>query len=178
MKAAARLLLILALVAPSFASAQAQAAPAPACRLFASATIVNYNTKVRLDWDSRNATGGYLTDVGAISPDGYAYVVPGKNTTYAASFTGPGGTIVCRVAVAVRSGGPGSSYGGGVVNIDGTADYQSTSTITHAFCAESNLSRASPPVLSPVHNWSAYPATATVCPALMLSGLSAESAAS
>jgi hypothetical protein len=130
MKAAARLLLILALVAPSFASAQAQAAPAPTCRLFASATIVNYNTKVRLDWDSRNATGGYLTDVGAISPDGYAYVVPGKNTTYAASFTGPGGTIVCRVAVAVRSGGPGSSYGGGVVNIDGTADYQSTSIDT------------------------------------------------
>lgn len=130
MKAAARLLLILALMAPTFASAQTQTAPPPTCRLFATATIVNYNTKVRLDWSSHNAAGGYLTDVGSIPPSGSSYVVPGKNTTYAASFTGPGGTIVCRVAVAVRSGGAGTSYGGGVVNIDGTAFFQGSSIDT------------------------------------------------
>ena len=108
MKAAATLLLAMALTAPSFASAQAQAAPPPTCRLDTSATVVNYNTRVRLDWQSSNATGGYLTDVGSIAPSGWAYVVPGRNTTYAASFTGPGGTVVCRAAIAVRSGGVGA----------------------------------------------------------------------
>ena len=108
MKAAATLLLAMALTAPSLASAQAQAAPPPTCRLDTSATVVNYNTRVRLDWQSANATGGYLTDVGSIAPSGWAYVVPGRNTTYAASFTGPGGTVVCRAAIAVRSGGVGA----------------------------------------------------------------------
>lgn len=111
MKAAARLLLILALVAPAFASAQVQPqAPAPTCKLFASATTVKANTKVRLDWTTTNASSGYLTEVGAIPAKGTAYVVPGKNTTYAASFTGPGGSVVCRVAIAVSVGaGPGSA---------------------------------------------------------------------
>ncbi len=111
MKAAVRLLLILALVAPTFASAQTAAAPAPTCRLFASATIVAPNTKVRLDWTTTNATSGYLPEVGALPPNGYVFVVPGKNTTYAASFTGPGGTIICRVGVGVSAGAP---VGGGV----------------------------------------------------------------
>ena len=153
MKAALRLLVALALVAPSFALAQTGTAtqpPAPTCRLYANQTIVGYNTKVRLDWSSNNATAGYLTAVGAIAPNGSAYVVPGKNTTYAASFNGPGGTIVCRVAVAVQagwtagsgsgsgggsssggtSGGSGTPYSGGVVNINGTAYLKATSIDT------------------------------------------------
>lgn len=132
MKAGLRLLLVLALVAPAFASAQTSAkTPAPTCRLYASATMVGYNTKVRLDWQSTNATAGYLTAVGAIAPNGTATVVPGRNTTYAASFSGPGGTIVCRVAVGVMAGGPGTGsgapYSGGVVNVNGTTDIQGTS---------------------------------------------------
>lgn len=111
MKAFARLLLVLALVAPSFASAQSQTAPAPTCTLFASAATVAPNTKVRLDWTSKNASAGYLTEVGPIPAAGYAFVVPGKNTTYAASFTGPGGSVVCRVAVVV-SAGSGAAGGG------------------------------------------------------------------
>ncbi len=120
MKAAARLLLILALIAPAFASAQVQASPAPTCKLFASATTVKPNTKVRLDWTTTNVSSGYLTEVGTIAPNGLAYVVPGKNTTYAASFTGPGGSIVCRVAIAVSATAPAS--GGGSVNGSGTVD--------------------------------------------------------
>jgi len=112
MKAAVRLLLILALVAPAFASAQTSAAPAPTCKMFASATIVAPNTKVRLDWTTTNVTSGYLPEVGALPPNGYVFVVPGKNTTYAASFTGPGGTIICRVGVGVSAGAP--AGGGGV----------------------------------------------------------------
>lgn len=111
MKAFARLLLVLALVAPTFASAQSQTAPAPTCTLFASAATVAPNTRVRLDWTSRNATAGYLNEVGPIPSAGFAYVVPGKNTTYAASFTGPGGSVVCRTAVIVSAGG--GSGGGG-----------------------------------------------------------------
>lgn len=134
MKAAARLLLVLTLMAPSFASAQAQKAPAPSCRLFAGATIVNYNTKVRLDWSSKNTTGGYLTEVGTIPSNGFAFVVPGKNTTYAASFTGPGGTIVCRVGIVVQAGGVGSgsgaTYGAGVLNVNGAVDVRATSIDT------------------------------------------------
>jgi hypothetical protein len=132
MKAAARLLLILALAAPAFASAQSAQAPAPAptCRLYASASVVNYNTKVRLDWSSRGATSGYLTDVGAIPAGGSTYVVPGKNTTYAASFSGPGGVVVCRVGVVIQTSSlsdNGAAYSGGVVNVDGTADFRGTS---------------------------------------------------
>lgn len=101
----------MALVAPTFASAQSQTAPAPTCTLFASAATVAPNTRVRLDWTSRNATAGYLNEVGPIPSAGFAYVVPGKNTTYAASFTGPGGSVVCRTAVIVSAGG--GSGGGG-----------------------------------------------------------------
>ena len=123
MKAAARLLLILALVAPAFASAQQQTtAPAPTCKLFAGATTVKPNTKVRLDWTTTNATNGYLTEVGTIASKGTVYVVPGKNTTYAASFTGPGGSVVCRVAVAVSASAPTGGTGGGTVDGGGTID--------------------------------------------------------
>ncbi len=117
MKAAVRLLFILALVAPSFASAQTPP-PAPTCTLKASAATVAPNTKVRLDWTSNNASAGYLNEVGPIPSAGFAYVVPGKNTTYAASFTGPGGSIVCRVGVAVSA--PATGGGGGTVNTGGT----------------------------------------------------------
>ena len=143
MKAAVRLLLILALVAPAFASAQTQTAPAPTCRLFTSAAVVNYNTKVRLDWKSSNATSGYLNEVGAIPPNGTAFVVPGKNTTYAASFTGPGGTIVCRVGIAVRAGGAGTGgtggaiYSGGYVNVNGSINLRG-STIDTAVTFDAN----------------------------------------
>ncbi|MBP7770351.1 MAG: TrbC/VirB2 family protein [Candidatus Pacebacteria bacterium] len=119
MKAAVRLLLILALVAPAFASAQTAPAPVPTCKLFTSATTVNYNTKVRLDWTTTNVTSGYLNEVGAIPPNGFAFVVPGKNTTYTASFAGPGGTVVCRVGIVVRASAP---AGGGSVNGGGTID--------------------------------------------------------
>ncbi len=119
MKAAVRLLLILALVAPAFASAQTAPAPVPTCKLFTSATTVNYNTKVRLDWTTTNVTSGYLNEVGAIPPNGFAFVVPGKNTTYTASFAGPGGTVVCRVGIVVRASTP---AGGGGVNGGGTID--------------------------------------------------------
>ncbi len=121
MKAAVRLLLILALVAPSFASAQTTPAPVPTCKLFTSATTVNYNTKVRLDWTTTNVTSGYLNEVGAIPPNGFAFVVPGKNTTYTASFAGPGGTVVCRVGIVVRAGTP-AGGGSGAVNGGGTID--------------------------------------------------------
>lgn len=105
MKAFVGLVLVLALAAPGTASAQtAPEAKPPTCRLSANASAVPPNTRVRLDWQTTNAQSGYLTDVGAIAPNGTAYVVPGKNTTYAASFTGPGGSVVCRVAVAVRAG--------------------------------------------------------------------------
>lgn len=99
MKLLARLLLVLALAMPGFASAQT--APPPTCTLQASAARVAYNTKVKLTWTTANATSGYLTEVGIIAPNGSAQVVPGKTTTYAASFTGPGGTVVCRTSVAV-----------------------------------------------------------------------------
>lgn len=122
MKAAIRLLAMLALVVPSFASAQT-ATVAPTCTLKASAATVAPNTRVRLDWTSKNATAGYLNEVGQIPSAGFAYVVPGKNTTYAASFTGPGGSVVCRTAVVVSSspiqtsggGGSGTSGGGGTI---------------------------------------------------------------
>lgn len=114
MKPFARLLLVLALIAPAFASAQSTASTTPpTCNLYASATRVNYNTKVKLTWTSVNATSGYLTEVGAISPNGFAYVVPGKNTTYAASFTGPGGSVVCRVGIAVIAGNTSKPIGTG-----------------------------------------------------------------
>ncbi len=79
--------------------------------MFASAATVAPNTRVRLDWTSKNASAGYLNEVGPIPSAGFAYVVPGKNTTYAASFTGPGGSVVCRTAVVVSAGG--GSGGGG-----------------------------------------------------------------
>lgn len=104
MKAAVRLMLVLALLAPSFASAQGTA-PQPTCRLSASATTVNPNTRVRLDWTSTNTTSGYLNGVGVVAPNGFTYVVPGKNTTYTASFTGAGGTAVCTVGIAVANQG-------------------------------------------------------------------------
>lgn len=119
MKAAIRLLALLALVAPAFVSAQSTTAPAPTCTLHASAATVAPNTRVRLDWTSKNASAGYLTEIGPIPSSGFGYVVPGKNTTYAASFTGPGGSVVCRVGVAV-SAPPVSGGGGGTVNTGGT----------------------------------------------------------
>ena len=113
MKAAIRLLLFLALLAPSVVPIQAATTPVPTCKLYAGASTVGYNTRVRLDWTSTNTQSGYLTEVGAIGPKGYAFVVPGKNTTYAASFTGPGGSVVCRVAIVVSSSNPsGSGLGG------------------------------------------------------------------
>lgn len=147
MKAVLRLLLVVALIVPAFAplGAQAQTQAAPTCRLFASNTIVGYNTKVRLDWQSRNATSGYLTSVGAIAAKGSASVVPGKNTTYAASFTGPGGTVVCRVAIAVRaqgvSVGGADEYSGGIVNIDGTTDLRGTTIDTAPIGSDINTNQ-------------------------------------
>ena len=107
MKAAIRLLLVLALVAPAMAFAQSTTTPTtppPTCKIYAAATNVGYNTRVRIDWTTTNAQSGYLTEVGTIGPKGYAYVVPGKSTTYTASFTGKGGTAVCRTAIIVSSG--------------------------------------------------------------------------
>lgn len=120
MKVAVRLLLILALVAPGIASAQPVNALVPTCKLQAAATTVGYNTKVRLDWTTTNIQSGYLTDVGAIGPKGYAFVVPGKSTTYTASFTGPNGSVVCRTAILVGIGSiPGGS---GSINTDAPID--------------------------------------------------------
>ena len=115
MKAAIRLLLVLALVAPAMAFAQSTTTPttpAPTCRIYAAATNVGYNTRVRIDWTTTNAQSGYLTEVGTIGPKGYAYVVPGKSTTYTASFTGKGGTAVCRAAIIVSSSNSSGSDGG------------------------------------------------------------------
>lgn len=123
MKAAVRLMLVLALAAPSFASAQGTTPPAPTCQLQASATTVNYNTRVRLNWSTNNATSGYLSDVGVVGPNGFAYVVPGKNTTYTASFTGPGGSVVCRVGIAVVQSGAGAPIN---TNIPVNLDYKVT----------------------------------------------------
>ena len=142
MKAAVRLLFILALVAPSFASAQTPP-PAPTCTLKASAATVAPNTKVRLDWTSNNASAGYLNEVGPIPSAGFAYVVPGKNTTYAASFTGPGGSIVCRVGVAVSA--PATGGGGGTVNTGGgTTNQPATAPNTSAPTGQSGLGLTSP----------------------------------
>ena len=111
----------MALVAPGVVSAQTTAkTPPPTCKLFASASTVAPNTRVRLDWSSTNASSAYLAEVGAIPTNGFAYVVPGKNTTYNASFIGAGGSVVCRVGVSVQ---PGASVpaGGGIgppINID------------------------------------------------------------
>ncbi|MDB5225058.1 MAG: hypothetical protein JWL87_10, partial [Candidatus Adlerbacteria bacterium] len=61
MKGLLRLLLVVALVAPSLSAAQAQTAtktPPPTCRLSANAERVGYNTKVRLDWATTQATSG------------------------------------------------------------------------------------------------------------------------
>jgi len=142
MKAAVRLLFILALVAPSFASAQTPP-PAPTCTLKASAATVAPNTKVRLDWTSNNASAGYLNEVGPIPSAGFAYVVPGKNTTYAASFTGPGGSIVCRVGVAVSA--PATGGGGGTVNTGGgTTNQPATAPNTSAPTGQSGLGLTAP----------------------------------
>jgi len=68
-------------------------APRPICSLSASHSTYNVGDTVNIRWTSSNATGGTITGLGSVGPEGLQGILPtGQSTTITGVFVGPGGT--------------------------------------------------------------------------------------
>jgi len=83
--------------------------PAPTCTLTINPSTITAGNSVTLSWTSTNAdTGSIDNDIGSISPfsSGSVSVTPSVGTTYAALFTGAGGTVQCSASIVVEGTPP------------------------------------------------------------------------
>lgn len=99
----------------AWAQTSTTTAPRPSCTMRANPGTVQLGGTSNISWSSLYATGGTLTSVGSIGPQGTQGVIPTRTTNYIGTFTGPGGTATCSVTVQIAAGG-----GGGGVQSPGT----------------------------------------------------------
>src|ERR1700679_3964181 len=85
--------------------AQVNPYPPPTCFITLNTSSIGVGGSVTLTWQSTNATGGAITNIGNVGPNGSINLLPSSAayTTYVGSFTGPGGTANCQATVAVNS---------------------------------------------------------------------------
>lgn len=94
--------LLAAVLAPQLAGAQGfTPPPPPQCTLTATPPTIEAGSRSRLQWTSKNASRGTLTEVGGIAANSAVYVTPSKTTDYTATFDGPGGSVSCKARVTV-----------------------------------------------------------------------------
>jgi murein DD-endopeptidase MepM/ murein hydrolase activator NlpD len=80
--------------------------PPPTCTLSASPSTIVQGQSAAISWTSTNATGGTITNIGAVGPSGSMQVLPAQTTTYSGTFSGLGGSANCSTGVTVTAPPP------------------------------------------------------------------------
>jgi hypothetical protein len=79
----------------------------PSCELNVSPLEIVRGNSVTLSYGARNADSGQIDNgIGRVASSGSMSLSPAASTTYTATFTGPGGSTTCSVAVVVREPPP------------------------------------------------------------------------
>jgi len=89
--------------------------PQPTCNISANTSSYTVGQTINVSWNSTNATGGTITGIGNVGPQGLQGILPGGTSqTLTGTFTGPGGTGTCSMTLTLTSssGGVVSSNGG------------------------------------------------------------------
>src|SRR5437870_4512831 len=78
------------------------AAP-PTCSMQVTPSSINVGGSVTLKWASTDATGGTITGVGSVAPQGQINLLPSSasQTVFVGTFVGPGGSAQCSATVSV-----------------------------------------------------------------------------
>jgi hypothetical protein len=83
--------------------------PKPYCTLDVHPYSITKGESATVSWTSSNATSGSIDNgIGSIGPvaSGSVTVSPTSDTTYTATFTGPGGTVTCSDSIVVKQPTP------------------------------------------------------------------------
>lgn len=86
---------ILAPVVPQQQVVYQQQYAAPYC-VISLTGAGQYNAQATLVWSSSNANSAYISQIGAVAPNGQRYVTGYANQTYSLTVTGQGGTYTCQ----------------------------------------------------------------------------------
>lgn len=113
----------------------------PTCRITITPTQISPGGSITLKWTSTNATGGAITGVGNVGPEGSKNLLPSTaaQTTYYGSFTGTGGTANCQATVRVTYG----TGDGATVTSDGVTVQNAGTVSTNVTLTTSNTSGSS-----------------------------------
>jgi hypothetical protein len=103
--------------------------PQPSCTITANPNTISVGGSIVLTWRSANATQASISHIGGVGVNGSLNLLPSsaQQTTFAGTFSGPGGTTTCSASVQVvtASGGGGTSIGNDAsqVNYTGGPSY-------------------------------------------------------